>query len=526
MIDRVNRLDGVLDDPLDADCAREMKDHVVLGHLMLKKDAVRSRRDDRAKSAAVFQVLDVSPAPCGQVVDDRDRDSLAQELLGQMRTDEARTTGQEDRPKLSLEHFACSLVFWHSNQDLLDSKLTPDVNESPRQATEMQRVLHADVGAPLCRGPIRVLHTFGVMNRGGAETRALEVMRKLRPDEVRLEFCALSGLRGTYDEEIRQLGGQVHHLPLGASFPIRFIQLLRRQRIEVVHSNVQLGSGAILALAAAARVRRRVAHFHSTGDDRGKSALRSLYRSTMRATLDHAATDIIGCSEGALALGWRGDWRSDPRCRVIFYGVDDTKFELPDERIAVRKEIGVPADAPVLIHVGRFEPPKNQARTVEIFAAVATQSTAHLVFAGRGGTATEEAARARVHDLGVERRVHFIGERRDVPRLLNAADVMLLTSLREGLPGVVLEAAAAGTPVVANDLPGTREIAGELPGAMEILPLDGPDELWAQAIGQALAASPTPEARARARALFRASRFSIDACVDANRAVWRRARSA
>ena len=71
-----------------------------------------------------------------------------------------------------------------------------------------------------------------------------------------------------------------------------------------------------------------------------------------------------------------------------------------------------------------------------------------------------------------------LGVRDDVPQLLKTADVLLLPSIHEGLPGVVLEACASGTPVLASDLPGVREIASRLP-LVRYLPLTAADEEWA-----------------------------------------------
>jgi hypothetical protein len=95
-----------------------------------------------------------------------------------------------------------------------------------------------------------ILHLFGRMDRGGAEMRTLDVMRRADRGRFRLHFCALSGRRGELDEEIRSLGGEVHLLPLSASFPWKFRRLLREGRFDVVHSHVHYPSGYLLRLAA------------------------------------------------------------------------------------------------------------------------------------------------------------------------------------------------------------------------------------------------------------------------------------
>lgn len=371
--------------------------------------------------------------------------------------------------------------------------------------------------------PIRILHVFGVMDRGGAEMRTVELMRGMGRGRFQQEFVSLEGRGGSLDDEIRALGGEIHACPVGPGFPARFLALLRARRSEVVHSHVHLASGALVALAATAGVPRRIAHFRSTGDERGHGVTRRLYRRTMSALIDRCATDIVGCGEGAIVHGWSTRWFDDPRCQVIHNGIDLERFAPTADRAGVRAELGLAADTPLAIHVARFAAPKNQTRIVDVFAAAARRGAGHLLFVGRGGTDEEHAVRARIaaQDLGA--RVHFLGVRADVPRLLCASDVALLTSWFEGMPGAVLEAVAAGTAVVANDLPGVLEIARVLPG-VTVRSLDDADDDWGAAIDQALTTPATAADRAAARTRFAASHFSLPTAIARTEALWGKAR--
>ena len=111
-----------------------------------------------------------------------------------------------------------------------------------------------------------------------------------------------------------------------------------------------------------------------------------------------------------------------------------------------------------------MRPPKNHLRLIDIFGEVLRrQPTAVLLLVGQGRNAIERRLHRRIAQLGLGGQVVFCQERTDVPRLLGAADALIFPSLWEGLPGVVLEACAAGTPVLASDLPGVRDIAARLP---------------------------------------------------------------
>ena len=166
--------------------------------------------------------------------------------------------------------------------------------------------------------PMRVLHVFGTMNRGGAELRTLDVVRRSAGDGVVHEFATLTGREGVLADEIRALGGAVHPCALDASFAPRFIALIRRRRISVVHSHVFLTSGLVLALARAAGVPRRIAHFRSTSDGQPSTLRRRAYRRAMRALLDVAATDILGVSVyDAQSRQFQSFRRQSPRDKSI-----------------------------------------------------------------------------------------------------------------------------------------------------------------------------------------------------------------
>ncbi len=368
--------------------------------------------------------------------------------------------------------------------------------------------------------PLRVLHVFGAMDRGGAEMRTLELMRRVDPDHIRLEFCALSGRAGTLEEEILALGGVVHPCVLDAGFPIRFARILKERRIDVVHSHVHYASGAILALARGMRVPTRIAHFRTTTDEQRDTLQRRTYRRTMKFLLDRCATAIVGCGECAIRESWSPAWRDDPRCSVILNGVDVNRFDLPDTRAEVRDEIGIPRDAPIVVQVGHFRRVKNQTRTLEIIASMQDWAHTHLVFLGKGGTPEEDTVRALVRERGLDRRVHMVGERRDVPRVLCASDALMLPSFNEGIPGAVLEAIAAGTPVIASDVPGVIEIAREFP-EIAVLSLKAPNAAWAAAVAERLAHRPTVASRSSARSRFRTKPFSVEVSLAAHLALWR-----
>jgi len=128
-----------------------------------------------------------------------------------------------------------------------------------------------------------------------------------------------------------------------------------------------------------------------------------------------------------------------------------------DARLQVRESLGFKADDLLMLFVGEFMAGKNHLQSLRMLQKLAAeQQNVFLLLAGEGEY--EQELRAWVEKQGITERVRFLGFRRDIPNLLCACDLLLLTSLREGLPRAVMEAMAAGRPVVATDIRGNRDL--------------------------------------------------------------------
>ncbi len=127
------------------------------------------------------------------------------------------------------------------------------------------------------------------------------------------------------------------------------------------------------------------------------------------------------------------------------------------DREGLRRELQISAGAKVALCVGEFNRNKNQAMLLKAWPAVLEKAgPAFLLLAGEGGG--ERRLRKMAAGLGIGKYIRFLGFRTDIPRLLQLADIALLTSFREGLPRAVLEAMAAGKPLVATDTRGLRDL--------------------------------------------------------------------
>ncbi|WP_375423624.1 glycosyltransferase [uncultured Friedmanniella sp.] len=375
-------------------------------------------------------------------------------------------------------------------------------------------------------GPRTVLHVFGVLDRGGAELRTLEVVQGLAGEPVRFLVCTLTGRAGGLAERYRKAEVQVVPLALRSpAFALRFVRLLRRERVDVVHSHVLFGSGVVLAVAALAGVGERIAHFRSDGSAHTQpSPLRRLRYALLRRLILLTATQVLGVAPGTLDANWGTGWHEDRRFSVLPSGVELDVYRGPAGPL--RRELALPPGAALVLHLGRADiATKNRGLAVRVVAEARRRGAdVHLVFVGRDGRDTADARTNRdvlarlAETEGAAAAVHFLGERSDVPGLLAAADLLLSTSSREGLPGVLLEAAASGVPVVSSDVPGARFIADEVPG-ISIVRLADDVSTWADTTLATLAGPGRDELLA-ADAL-RGSIFDLDTCLERYRRLWR-----
>jgi glycosyltransferase involved in cell wall biosynthesis len=252
---------------------------------------------------------------------------------------------------------------------------------------------------------------------------------------------------------------------------------LKARRWDVVHSHVHLFSGAILTLARLGGVPVRIAHSHTSVDDKAHHPLRGAYRAAMKGLLRLGATHQLAASHAAGAAlfgGGRG-----PGYEVLHYGIDVSAFRVP-RRACLRKELGIPLDAVVVGHVGRMVEAKNQEFLLHVWREVVRlEPSSRLVMVGDG------PLRPRLEELaltlGLSGTVMFLGTRGDVPSLLsNAFDGFVLPSLWEGLPLATVEAQAAALPVLVSERVSAEIVV--VPSLVRHLSLAEGPRIWAEVL--------------------------------------------
>lgn len=361
---------------------------------------------------------------------------------------------------------------------------------------------------------IRVLHVVAAMNRGGTETWLLDLLSRTDPTRFHHDVLVHVNKAAAMDQAVRDTGASLIQAPPSGR-PWRYGANLRRVieqhgPYDVIHAHLHHFSGLVLRSAARAGVPVRIAHSHSDTrwlDGRANQA-RRFYLRLAEHWIRRYATHCLAVSRPAAASLFGQSWESDRRVSVVYCGIALERFsKLNSTCAAFRQSFGIPPEARVFAHVGRFVQPKNHVFLVEIFRRIAQlEPNAWFVLIGDGPL--RPLIEGWVECAGIAPRTLFLGMRNDVPQLLGGVvDLLLLPSLWEGLPITLIESQAAGVPALYSDAI-TAE-AEELPYLLRRVSLRKSAAEWAvEAVS--VAKSPRPDA---GRDRMTCSRFDIRACV-------------
>lgn len=227
---------------------------------------------------------------------------------------------------------------------------------------------------------------------------------------------------------------------------------------------------------------------------------------------------IICCAEKArevhVALGYDAG-----RMIVVPNGYDLSLFR-PDARSgeAVRRELGLGPDAPVIGFVARFDPVKDHPTLLRALALLPAGQRPVCLLVGSGMDEANTPVTGLIETLGLRDHVRLLGRRADIPAVMNALDAHVLSSSSEAFPNAVAEAMACGTPCIATDVGDAAAIVGDTGW---LVPPRDPQAL-SGAMAAALAERGTAAGRARGEAARNRmeTNFTIDRMIERYHAVW------
>ena len=302
----------------------------------------------------------------------------------------------------------------------------------------------------------QVLHCLGI---GGAEVLAAEIARRLS-DRYRFVFACLDSL-GTLGEQLVRDGFRVevlHRQPgLDWRCSSRLAQFLKTEHVDVTHAHQYTPFFQSLL--------SRLTHRHPpiifTEHGRHYPDSRSLKRVLFNRALLRSDDRLFGVGQSVCDALVAHEGLPQSRVERIYNGVDLGPYRAAcgDSalRQAVRTELGLHNDEFVILQVARLNSLKDHRTALRTLQRLTANGlSAKLILAGDGEERGQLEAFVAAQQLGPH--VRFLGSRRDIPRLMSAADVFLLSSISEGIPLTFIEAMAAGLPVVTTNVGGSAEV--------------------------------------------------------------------
>ena len=296
---------------------------------------------------------------------------------------------------------------------------------------------------------IRIAQILNRMDSGGIEAVVMNYYRHMDRSQVQFDFYLAEDSSFPQREELERLGAGIYLIP-PYSKPFAYHNALykafKEKKYRIVHAHLSTMSVFPLFAAWRAEVPVRICHNHTTAH--WGEGMKTLLKYILRPFNKIFATDYFACGETA------GRWMYGNRCfdagkvTVMPNAIDTEKFAFdPEARVRLREELGIPQDAFVVGHVGRFMYQKNHSFLVDVFAELLKERPdARLLLIGEGELMGQ--IQEKVRGLGINESVIFTGARMDVNKLYSVMDVFCLPSFYEGMPVVAWEAQANGLPCV------------------------------------------------------------------------------
>ena len=325
---------------------------------------------------------------------------------------------------------------------------------------------------------IRVLHVLGGLDLGGAESRVMDLYRRMDRNKIQFDFCIHMRKNCYFEVEIAKLGGRVYRVPRykvynGGAYKAAWRELFEAHpEISIVHGHMTSTAGIYLPIAKEYG-KIAIAHARSAGVDPGIKGILTKY---LRKGLLDKTDYCLACSKLAGEAVFGTDFHEASNAEVLPNAIDSESFIFDSAiRGTLRKELLFDPEDVVIGHIGRFHYAKNHEFLIRVFAKVhAALPQSKLLLVGDGPL--REKMENLAMSLGISGSCLFVGAQTDPMPFYQAMDIFVFPSHYEGLPGSVIEAQVSGLPCLISDA-----IAKEVDATPLVtrLPLSEGEDAWA-----------------------------------------------
>lgn len=308
-------------------------------------------------------------------------------------------------------------------------------------------------------------------SHGGTERQFTELVTRLDRQKYNVRLACLNRAGPLY-EQVRAAGLPVAEFPLRgwlngktARSAWEWVRLLRLEKIDLVHTfdlYTDIFSAPLARFGGVPVLITSLRQMMSAYSPRQRRALRRSFQlSDCVIANSQRVGDSLVADEGLSAA----------RVRVLYNGVDLERFHPNGSRLSARERLGWGRDGLLVGVICNLRPEKDHRTLLDAVPQVVRRAPrVHFLIVGTGSL--EGHLRRYAEQKQLLSHVSFLGDRSDIPEILEAVDLAVLPTLLESMPNVVLEAMSAGRPIIASDVGGCRELIGTGRTGMLVPPRD------------------------------------------------------
>jgi len=306
----------------------------------------------------------------------------------------------------------------------------------------------------------KVIHVFGSLNIGGAESRMMDVFRKIDKNKVNFHFISLETSENQFfEKEIKTHKGMIDKIPSPREIGIikhliELVKIFKENNKDgklIVHAHTLHHCGIVMLAAKLAKVKIRISHARNTKSQH--NGFKAKYTIGLGKVLIAVfATEKLALTKEAANFLYIKTYINNNRFKIVPNAIELDKYDniLEDKLLKLKTQFKIQEDFIIVGHVGRFEKMKNHKFLIELYSEYFKQNPRSiLVLIGDGSLRVE--IQQLVDELRLTNNVLFLGIRDDVHLWMNIFNVVVMPSLFEGLPGLALESQAAGTPCLLSN---------------------------------------------------------------------------
>jgi len=287
---------------------------------------------------------------------------------------------------------------------------------------------------------VRILHIGLSYDYGGIESFVMNYFRAIDKEKYQFDFINPYDNPLAYTKDIMEMGGKIYYLPDFHKNPYKYKQTLEKivKNYKIVHIHMLSAANMIpLKVAKKCGIDKIIVHAHNT---KAEGKLRSILHYIQYKKICKLTNCMLACSVEA------GKWMFGKKCSfdVMKNAILTENYEFSiEKRKKIRDELHIDENTIIYGNVGRLNVQKNQIFLIRIFYEIQQRnSDSVLCIVGIGEK--EKEIRDLINHLNIQNKVFMMGRRKDMDFIYNAFDVVILPSLFEGLPIMLIEAQANG----------------------------------------------------------------------------------